>query len=85
MSDLACQLIRENLEKYHRGEDARVLDLGNCGMSEIPEEIGGCVWLEELRCGGKISSNFYVINYFNCVNQIRGHFNKITRVSCFLS
>ena len=47
MSDLARQLIRENIEKYQRGEDARALDLGSCGMTEIPEEIGECVWVEE--------------------------------------
>jgi len=33
MSDLARQLIRENMEKYQRGEDARALDLGNCSES----------------------------------------------------
>jgi internalin A len=27
---------------------ASSLDLGNCGMTEVPEEIGECVWLEEL-------------------------------------
>jgi small GTP-binding protein len=48
MSDLARQLIRENIEKHRRGEDARTLDLGNCGMTEIPEEIGECVWVEKL-------------------------------------
>ncbi len=51
MSDLARRLIRENIEKHHRGEDARVLDLGNCGMTEVPEEIGECVWVETLLLG----------------------------------
>lgn len=49
MSELARQRIRENIEKHRRGEDARVLDLSNCGMTEVPEEIGGCVWVEELK------------------------------------
>ncbi|MCE7924306.1 MAG: TIR domain-containing protein [Haliscomenobacteraceae bacterium CHB4] len=48
MSELALKLIRENIEKHCRGEDARFLDLGNCGMTEVPEEIGECVWVEEL-------------------------------------
>jgi internalin A len=48
MSALALKLIRENIEKYKLGEDARSLDLGNCGMTEVPEEIGECGWLEEL-------------------------------------
>ena len=48
MSALALQLIQENIEKYKRGEDATFLDLGNCGLTEIPEAIGMCVWLEAL-------------------------------------
>ena len=48
MSELALQLIRENIEKHRRGDDATFLDLGNCGMTEVPEEIGECVWVEEL-------------------------------------
>jgi hypothetical protein len=51
MSELALQLIRENIEKHRRGEDATFLDLGNCGMTEVPEEIGECVWVEELNFG----------------------------------
>ena len=39
MSDLARQRIRKNIEAHARGEDATCLDLGNCGMTEVPEEI----------------------------------------------
>jgi len=46
MSELALSLIRENIEKHQRGEDATVLDLGNCGITEVPEEIGECVCVE---------------------------------------
>jgi len=53
MSELALRLIRENIEKHRRGEDARALDLGNCGMTEVPEEIGECVWVEELVLSGE--------------------------------
>ena len=48
MSELALQLIRENKQKHARGEDASFLDLGNCGLTEVPEEIGELVWLETL-------------------------------------
>ncbi len=48
MSDLALKCIRENIEKHRRGEDARSLDLGNCGITEVPSQIGECTWLEEL-------------------------------------
>jgi internalin A len=48
MSELALKLIAENKAKHARGEDARVLDLGNCGLTEVPEEVGELVWLEEL-------------------------------------
>jgi len=46
---LALQLIEENIiTKSPR------LDLSNCGMSEIPEEIGELEWLEELIIAGEI-------------------------------
>jgi hypothetical protein len=32
MSEFTLKLIAENKAKYARGEDARVLDLGNCGF-----------------------------------------------------
>jgi len=44
----ALRIIRENIEKHNRGEDARVLDLGNCGLTEFPEAALECVWVEEL-------------------------------------
>ncbi|MFN0035091.1 MAG: COR domain-containing protein [Saprospiraceae bacterium] len=48
MSELALRLIRENIEAHKRGEDATTLDLGNCGMTEVPKEMGECVWVETL-------------------------------------
>ncbi len=48
MSELALQLIRENIAKHQRGEDATYLDLGNCGLSHLPPELGACTWLETL-------------------------------------
>ncbi|MBV6447516.1 MAG: hypothetical protein FCKEOINB_01145 [Nitrosomonas sp.] len=49
MSELALQLIHENIKKHQRGEDARSLDLGNCGLTGVPVEIGQCTWLEALN------------------------------------
>jgi internalin A len=43
MSDLALQLITENKKTR-----ATFLDLGNCGLTEIPAEIGELVWLESV-------------------------------------
>ncbi len=41
MSELALRLIEENKKTR-----ATFLDLGNCGLTEVPEEIGELVWLE---------------------------------------
>ena len=43
MSELALRLIKENKKTR-----APFLDLGNCGLTGVPEEIGELVWLEEL-------------------------------------
>ena len=43
MSELALQLIAENKKTR-----STFLDLGNCGLTEVPEEIGELVWLEGL-------------------------------------
>ncbi|WP_083918254.1 COR domain-containing protein [Methylosarcina fibrata] len=43
MSELALKLIAENKKTRNP-----FLDLGNCGLTEVPEEIGELVWLEGL-------------------------------------
>ena len=43
VSELALRLIEENKKTR-----AKFLDLGNCGLTEVPAEIGELVWLEEL-------------------------------------
>ncbi|HMQ89086.1 MAG TPA: hypothetical protein PKB07_15925, partial [Flavilitoribacter sp.] len=48
MSESALRLIRENIEKHRRGEDAAYLDLGRCGLTHLPPELKECVWLETL-------------------------------------
>lgn len=51
MSELALKLIAENKAKHACGEDARVLYLENCGLEEVPEEVGELVWLDRLFVG----------------------------------
>src|SRR5262245_19240837 len=43
MSELALALIAEN-----KKSKAKQLDLGNCGLTEIPAGIGELTWLESL-------------------------------------
>ena len=43
MSELALRLIEEN--KKTRDP---YLDLGRCGLTELPKELGECVWVETL-------------------------------------
>jgi internalin A len=47
MSELALKLIAENKAKRERGEDASYLDLGNCGLRELPD-LSGMEWVETL-------------------------------------
>ena len=44
MSELALQLIEKE-----KKEQTGILDLGNCGLRDIPEEVYELTWLEELR------------------------------------
>ena len=43
MSELALQRIREAKEQR-----LTRLDLGNCGLTELPDELFELTWLEEL-------------------------------------
>jgi GTPase SAR1 family protein len=43
MSELALRLIAENKKTKEKR-----LELGNCGLTELPDELFECVWLEEL-------------------------------------
>lgn len=46
MSELALELIRKEKE-----EKTGKLDIGNCGLRELPKELFECTWLEELNLG----------------------------------
>jgi Leucine-rich repeat (LRR) protein len=48
----ALNLIVQNRDAFERGEDASVLDLGNCGLTEIPVEIiQNADWIKKLILG----------------------------------
>lgn len=87
MSELALKLIRENIEKHKRGEDATFLDLGNCGMTEVPEEIGECVWLDGviLRENSELVdllplANLTALNWLNCSHTNISNLSQITNL-----
>jgi hypothetical protein len=45
MFELAQKLIAENKARHARGEDASYLDLGRCGLTELPD-LSDMEWLE---------------------------------------
>ncbi len=68
MSELALKLIAEAKEKRLIS-----LDLGNCGLTELPDELFELEWLEELNLG--------VFFYDFRLQQYRYSKNKETRNS----
>ncbi|MDD5273181.1 MAG: COR domain-containing protein, partial [Methylovulum sp.] len=70
MSELARQLIAEN-----KKTKAMFLDLGNCGLTEVPKELGKLVWLEELS----FSSEWRDKNGWTASSN-EGAVNKIARL-----
>ena len=56
MSELALRLIEENKKTR-----APFLDLGNCGLTEVPEELGELVWLEGLSFFGWFPSSDLIV------------------------
>jgi len=77
MSELALQLIQQAKETK-----AKKLDLGNCGLTELPDELFELVWLEELYLCK--SSRFYNLatkkeNRF--VSKNRGNENNLKHFS----
>jgi internalin A len=51
VSGLALKLIAENKQSK-----ATFLDLGNCGLTELPAEVGELDWLESLSLAGEWSA-----------------------------
>lgn len=80
MSRLARRLISKNIEAYARGEDASSLDLGNCGLSDLEQQVPGlseCMWLEKLNLGPSYFEEYS--RYKNSKNQ--GEKNQIRNLA----
>jgi Leucine-rich repeat (LRR) protein/GTPase SAR1 family protein len=81
MSELALKLIAEN-----KKNKAKTLDLGNCGLTELPDELFELTWLEEL-----VLSNYYwvydlekkKINWVDSNNE--SEYNQLKKLSPKLS
>jgi internalin A len=76
MSELALKLIRECKETR-----STWLDLSNCGLTELPDELFELVWLEELYLcanGGSIVLMSHYPKSFKSLNN--GELNKIRHI-----
>ena len=72
MSKLADRLIREN-----KSTRLPFLDLGNCGLTEIPEEVRELVWLDSLSLG----SHWWDSTHDWHQSQNAGKKNKISNLT----
>ncbi|MEZ4964706.1 MAG: hypothetical protein R2791_05640 [Saprospiraceae bacterium] len=73
MSDLALQLIAEN----KKTKDP-YLDLGNCGLTELPPELLDCVWLETLILSNEwFEFNIEKQDWHRQISKNKGPVNKI--------
>ncbi len=74
MSELALQIIAENKKTKDK-----TLDLGNCGLTEIPAEALECEWIEELILSAEWwEYDFEVQLGVKKNSQNKGYINKIT-------
>ena len=80
MSKLAKRLIAEN-----KKTKAKRLDLGNCGLTEVPEEVGDCVWLENLNLGGEWYKENAFIEKGLTSSENKGKINQINTLSSALA
>ncbi len=85
MSELTLKLIAEN--KLTKNP---FLDLGNCGLAELPDELFDCVWLEGLNFGGiyflknlnsKQAGNQGRFNIFNDTNIKLSSLHNLKRIN----
>ncbi|MBL7794868.1 MAG: leucine-rich repeat domain-containing protein [Saprospiraceae bacterium] len=85
MSELALRLIAEN-----KKTKSTYLDLGYCRLTEVPEELGECVWLEKLVLSSmwwelqhndsfdtRISANFGLEDNHNSISDIPEFFERL--------
>jgi hypothetical protein len=54
MTELALKKIAENKARYERNEDASILDLGRCGLTEIPD-LSDMHWVKKLLLSNRLS------------------------------
>lgn len=81
MSALALQLIAEN-----KRTKATTLDLGNCGLTEVPEEVGDCVWLKRLNLEKNQITKIpdCIINLVN-VKDLKFGYNQLTSIDILIN
>ncbi len=73
MSQLALDRIAEN-----KKTKSKILDLGNCGLTEIPKELFDCVWLEELNLGELNEPEKREAGELNKLNNISSDISKLS-------
>lgn len=79
---LAIRRIRDNIEKYGRGEDATILDLSRCDLVEIPIEIIACEWVTTLiLTENKQLENIYAISGLLKLQNLDISFTKVADLS----
>ena len=71
MSELALKLIAEN-----KRSKAPYLDLGNCGLTELPKELMELVWLERLNLG-RVWYDGRLNGYHSTKSGNQGESNKV--------
>ncbi len=74
MFDLALRLIEENIKTQ-----APFLDLGNCGLTEVPKEIAQLFWLEQLSFS-RTRSEWDGIKWITQQTKNTGPANNIERL-----
>ena len=76
MSELVLQLIAENKKTKNK-----TLDLGNCGLTEVPEEIGELVWLEKLYLKDNELRNILHLQTLTNLQELYVGYTKISDLS----
>ncbi|GAA4396299.1 hypothetical protein GCM10023187_04290 [Nibrella viscosa] len=77
MSDLAIRLIKENKQTR-----SPFLDLGNCGLTTLPDDLFDCTWLETLI----VSNSYWDPSERTWIDsQNKGRRNSLTSISSAIS
>ncbi len=83
MSELALELIRENKKTKNP-----FLDLGNCGLRKLPDELFNCIWLQHLNLGAiYVDHDIFEWAYTkniglrNTVVKVRNNLDKLKKLT----